>query len=534
MTDPVLPSQVSPPEFALSELLPAAIVGVDTVALPVLPGPADDETAVLLGPGAADVIDAIDVDLLAVAELRRMTGAVGEVVEVPVPVGTAANPDLRLVLLVGVGAARPVDLRRAGAALARAARDRAAVATSIPAVAPDDDAAASGDALEAFVTGTMLGAFEFHWRSTGPERQPVRQVVIATPPDLLDADQPALERAIAIGGAGWRSRMLATVPSNLKNPAWLAAQAEQIAEAAGLEVRIWDEADLAREGFGGIIGVGQASATPPRLIRLDYTPAGVSARAAKKLPHVVLVGKGITFDTGGLSIKPGPSMVSMKRDMTGGAVVLATMAALADVGCAVRVTGLVPAAENAISGTAIRPGDVIRHWGGRTTEVNNTDAEGRLVLADALAYAAAELAPTVLVDIATLTGAMKVALGQQVGGFFATDDGLAAALREAGEHAGEPVWRFPLYAGYEDRIASKIADADNSSGAPQAITAALFLQHFTGGLPWAHLDIASVGDVEKELHEWTVGPSGFGARLLLTWLGRAEPLAGIDTEEKKK
>lgn len=535
MTDPVLPSQVSPPEFALSELLPAAIVGVDAVALPVLPGLAGEESGVLLGPGAADLIDAIDVDLLAVAELRQMTGAVGEVVEVPVPFGTATNPQLRLVLLVGVGASRPVDLRRAGAALARAVRDHDAVATSIPGVAPDGEQVVDGDRLDAFVAGTMLGAFDFHWRSTGPERRPVRQVVIATPPGSLgDADHATLERAVAIGGAGWRSRMLATVPSNLKNPAWLAGQAEQLAGPAGLELRVWDEVELAREGFGGILGVGQASATPPRLIRLDYTPAGVGARAAKKLPHVVLVGKGITFDTGGLSIKPGPSMASMKRDMTGGAVVLATMAALADVGCPVRVTGLVPAAENAISGSALRPGDVIKHWGGRTTEVTNTDAEGRLVLADALAYAAAELDPSVLVDIATLTGGIKIALGQQVGGFFATDDGLAAAVRDAGERAGEPMWRFPLYAGYEERLASKIADADNSAGTPQAITAALFLQHFTCGLPWAHLDIASVGDVEKELHEWTVGPSGFGARLLLTWLGQAEPLAGIASHPKEK
>ncbi len=532
MTDAVLPSQVSPPEFALSELLPAAIVGVDTVALPVLPGP-PDEPGVLLGPGAADLSDAIDVDLLAVAELRQMTGAVGEVVELPVPLGTPDNPALRLVLLVGVGAARPVDVRRAGAALARATRDRDAVATSIPAVAPDDGPDDFVAAVEAFVAGTMLGSFDFHWRSSGPEHQPVRQVVVAVPAETVgEADQATLDRAVAIGGAGWRSRTLATVPSNLKNPAWLATQAEQIAVAAGLDVRVWDEADLEREGFGGIVGVGRASATPPRLIRLDYIPAGVGARAAKKLPHVVLVGKGITFDTGGLSIKPGPSMVSMKRDMTGGAVVLATMAALADVDCPVRVTGLVPAAENAVSGSALRPGDVVRHWGGRTTEVTNTDAEGRLVLADALAYAAAELDPTVLVDIATLTGAMKVALGQQLGGLFATDDALAASIREAGEQSGEPVWRFPLYAGYEERLASKVADADNAAGPPQAITAALFLQHFTGGLPWAHLDIASVGDVEKELHEWTVGPSGFGARLLLTWLGRPEPLAGITIEEK--
>ena len=428
-------------------------------------------------------------------------------------------------LLVGVGRARSIDVRRAGAALARATRDHDAVATSIPAVAPDGDPAPAAAAVEAFVAGTMLGAFEFHWRSTGPEGHPVRQVVIAAPPGtLVGADRAALARAVAIGGAGWRSRTLATVPSNIKNPAWLAEQAEQVAAAAGLDVRIWDETDLEREGFGGILGVGRGSATPPRLIRLDYTPPGLGARTVKKLPHVVLVGKGITFDSGGLSIKPGPGMVTMKRDMTGGAAVLATMAALEDVGCPVRVTGLVPAAENAISGSAIRPGDVVRHWGGRTSEVTNTDAEGRLVLADALAYAAAELDPTVLVDIATLTGGMKIALGQQIGGFFATDDALATMIRDAGERAGEPVWRFPLYAGYEERLASKVADADNSAGTPQAITAALFLQHFTGGLPWVHLDIASVGDVEKELHEWTVGPSGFGARLLLTWLGQDEPL----------
>ncbi|WP_278256500.1 M17 family metallopeptidase [Nocardioides convexus] len=247
----------------------------------------------------------------------------------------------------------------------------------------------------------------------------------------------------------------------------------------------------------------------------------------RSLPLVVLVGKGITFDTGGLSIKPSASMASMKRDMTGGAVVLATMAALADVDCPVRVVGLVAAAENAISGTALRPGDVITHWGGRTTEVGNTDAEGRLVLGDALAYAVEKLDPAVVVDIATLTGAVKVALGQQVGGLFATDDALAGALAGAGERAGEPLWRFPLYAGYEDRLASKVADASNDPGGAGAITAALFLQHFVGDVPWAHLDVASVGDTEKEWHEWTVGPSGFGSRLLLTWLGSPDPVAEI-------
>ena len=518
---PVLPHQVSPPEFAASELPPGAIQGVDVVALPVLPG---DDGGVLLGPGAADLADDLGIDLVGIAEVHALTGATAEVALVPTPDGTPANPALRAVLLVGVGAARPVDLRRAGAAMAKATRDRATVATSIPAVAqdatPDDPVA-----LEAFVAGTMLGSFAFHWRSGGPEHQPVRRVVIAGAPAATD--RSAVERAVALGGAGWRSRLLATVPSNLKNPAWLAAQAEEIAATSGLDVRVWDETELERDGFGGILAVGAASATPPRLIRLDYTPPGVSARAAKRLPVVVLVGKGITFDSGGLSIKPAASMASMKRDMTGGAVVLATMAALADVDCPVRVVGLVAAAENAISGSALRPGDVIRHHGGRTTEVGNTDAEGRLVLADALAYAVAELEPAAVVDVATLTGAVKVALGQQVGGLFATDDALAAALDAAGARAGEPVWRLPLYRGYDDKLASKVADAANDPGGPGAITAALFLRPFVGDVPWAHLDIASVGDVEKEWHEWTVGPSGFGSRLLLSWLGAPDPLAGV-------
>ncbi len=175
----------------------------------------------------------------------------------------------------------------------------------------------------------------------------------------------------------------------------------------------------------------------------------------------------------------------------------------------------------------MRPGDVLRHYGGRTTEVTNTDAEGRLVLADAMAYAVAELAPDVLVDVATLTGAMKIALGQRTAGFFATDDALADLLRASSLASGEPLWRMPLVADYEERLASKVADADNAAGVPGAITAALFLQHFAGGLPWAHLDIASVGDAPKDDHEWTKGATGFGARVLLHWLELREPLAGV-------
>ncbi len=511
---PTLPSQVAPPEFAVSAALPHAVHGVEVVAIPVLPGVSDDD-ALVLGPGAAELGDLLGTDLLAVLEDDGATGKAGEVTSVPVPLGTPDNAELRRVLLVGVGQVGPDELRRAGAAVARATRDRDSLATTVPAIGGDEG-------LEAFVVGTMLGSFAFHWRSGPPPHRPVARVVLAGLPDP-ERLAPVLARAVAVGGAGWRSRMLCTVPSNLKNPPWLAAQAESMARESGLEVTVWDEQRLADEGFGGLLAVGRASATPPRLIRLDYTPR----KAGRRTPTVALVGKGITFDTGGLSIKPGEAMVNMKRDMTGGAVVMATMAALRDVGCPVRVVGLVAAAENAVSGDAMRPGDVIRHYGGRTTEVTNTDAEGRLVLADGLAYAVAEVKPDVVVDVATLTGAMKVALGQQVGGFFANDDALAATLRAAADRAGEPLWRFPLSAAYEAKLSSTVADADNAPSGPGAIIAALFLQHFVGDLPWAHLDIASVGDSPDERDEWTTGPTGFGVRALLQWLGSDQPLEGV-------
>ena len=501
-----LPRQVSPPEFALSPALPHQIGGAEVWAFPVIPG---DGGPLLLGPGAAEASDALGVDLLAALEAVRATGKTGEVTTVPV-----SGEDVSLVLLVGVGGQSVTDFRRAGAALARATRDRTSVVTSLAAIAPDDG-------LAALVIGAMLGSFGFHWRSTGPQDTPVGRIVLAGVSDDGADDELAL--ALAHGGAGWRSRTLATVPANLKTPAWLADQAVEIGTAGGVEVTVWDEKKLAEKGFGGVLAVGGGSANPPRLIRMDYTPR----EATRRTPTVVLVGKGITFDTGGLDIKPSESMLTMKRDMSGGGAVIAAMAGLADVGCPVRVIGLVPAAENSVSGTAMRPGDVIRHYGGRTSEVNNTDAEGRLVLADAMAYAVAELAPTVLVDVATLTGAMKVALGQWTGGFFANHEGVAARLDAAGAASGENVWRMPLTADYEDKVGSKIADGDNAAGGAGAITAALFLQHFAGDVPWGHIDFASAAEAPVDRHEWTAGPSGFGPRLLLTWLGAEDPLEGI-------
>jgi leucyl aminopeptidase len=232
----------------------------------------------------------------------------------------------------------------------------------------------------------------------------------------------------------------------------------------------------------------------------------------------VLVGKGITFDSGGINRKPGESMRAMYTDMAGGAAVAAALRAIATDRIPVRTTALVPIAENSFGGGSYRPGDVVRHYGGRTSEINNTDAEGRLVLADAMAWAVARLKPTVVVDVATLTGAVKVALGTRTGGLFASSDELADQLLAAGDVTGEQLWRMPLAREYELLVRSDIADAVQAPGGPGAITAALFLEPFAGGLPWAHLDIAGSARADKDESIWSRGATGFGARLLHAWV----------------
>lgn len=521
-----LPNTPQRPQVTLGADLVSELRGAGVVALPFLL----DDGDLVLGPGAAELLESVDADLLALLDHQGAKGRAGEVVEHVLLTRTSAADDGSeggsgsgplTVLLVGVGSSTPADLRRAGAAVVRRSRaarrsgdgERRRVVTTIPALA--DDAG-----LRAFVEGAVLGGFRYDLKTGEPEAP--AQVVLA---GLVrpDARAAALRQGLAAAEAGWTARTLALVPSNEKTPIWLAERAAEVADARDLTLHVWDEERLRSEGFGGITGVGQASANPPRLVQLDYAPA----KASRRTPHVVLVGKGITFDTGGLSIKPADAMMNMKRDMTGAGVVLSVMDQLAALDCPVKVTGLMACAENSVSGSSLRPGDVVRHYGGRTSEITNTDAEGRLVLADAMAYAVAELKPDVLVDVATLTGAVKISLGQRTGGLFANDDALADQLSLAGRAAGEPLWRLPLVADYEERLDSKIADADNAAGSPGAITAALFLQHFTGDVPWAHLDIASTGDWPVDAYEWTAGASGFGARLLLHWLEQREPLAGV-------
>lgn len=439
------------------------------------------------------------------------SGKAGEIVAIPLP-GTRPG-GLAEVHVVGVGDRSPAAYRRAGAALAKRVKGRHRLASAVGFDADDER-------LQAFVEGLVLASYTFSRRSTPPKAAAVAEVaLVVASPDVL---RPALERALVTVRAVWRARDLTNTPSNEKDPAWLAAQAEQVAAATGLAVRVWDEAALAAGGFGGLLAVGSGSARPPRLVSLSYEPED-TARPGEpgKLPHIVLVGKGITFDSGGLSIKPREGMVAMKADMAGGATVIAVLGALRDLGVRVRVTGLVAAAENLPSGSAYRPADVITQYGGTTVEILNTDAEGRIVLADALAYADRVLQPDVIVDVATLTGAATMALSRRVGAMYATDDELAHALLDAAAAGGDALWRMPLADDYRNELDSDIADIchipRNHRGAG-SITAALFLREFVGGRRWAHLDIAGPGKVDAVEHEITKGGTGFGVRTLLRWL----------------
>ena len=465
------------------------------VAVPVHPEP--DGPA---RPGAG--AQTVSADLAAFLRDVRATGEAGRVDVLPLPGGRP-----RTVYLVGVGVGGPGELRRAGAALTRAALRRS---DGVRRVLSWVGHGADPERMRALVESSMLASYAFS-RAARPDRPTLREIaVLTTDPDRSSA---VVERAVTAAEAtGW-ARDLANTPSLEKSPVWLARQAERELDAPGLTVTVRDEHQLAAEGFGGIIAVGGGSARPPRMIEARYAPRG-----ARSAPHVVLVGKGITFDTGGLSLKPNDAMTMMKTDMAGGAVVLAAVSAAARLRLPVRVTALVPTAENHVSGSSYRPGDVIRHYGGRTTEVLNTDAEGRLVLADALAYAAARLRPDALVDVATLTGAMRVALGTRTAGLFATDDRLADGLLAAAEQAGEQLWRMPLAEDYRPLLDSTVADAVNSAGKPGAITAALFLRPFVGDVAWAHLDVAGTGRATAEDGEITVGATGFGVRTILRYL----------------
>jgi leucyl aminopeptidase len=396
-----------------------------------------------------------------------------------------------------IGADDPAGLRVEGGKLARALTESSATY---------DASGLDGDRLAAFAEGLALGSYRFTGARADDRPDARIELCGAT-------DAAALERGLRAAAASTWARDLANTRTNTKTPAWLAAQAAAVLTPLGAQVVERDVDWLTEHGFGGVLAVGGGSAAPPRLIEASWRPRG-----ARPGVHAVLVGKGITFDTGGIQRKPGAGMATMYTDMSGGAAVLGALHAVAAARLPVRVTALVPAAENSISGSAYRPGEIVRHYGGRTSEIDNTDAEGRLVLADAMAYAVARLRPSHLVDIATLTGAMKVALGLHTGGLLATSDELADALLAAGSAVGEPLWRMPLADDYEHTLESSVADATNSPGNPGGITAALFLRHFAGDVPWAHLDVAGPARTAKDDGIVARGATGFGARLLGRWV----------------
>ncbi len=409
-------------------------------------------------------------------------------------------------LVVGLGEREKVDAERLRVAAAVAVKEASRLEAASLAWLPPDSVAAA-DAVAALVTGTILGSYRFdRFHGEEPDDPPtaIESLALLAPADLAEA----AEAARVLAEAQNRARDLQNTPANFATPAVLAERAEQI--AAGLDsvsVDVLRREEIVAIGMGGLAAVSQGSAEEPRLIVLRYQGGGSA-------PTLGLIGKGVTFDTGGISLKPGAAMHEMKFDMSGAAAVLEAVAAIAELGLAINVLAVVPSTENMPSGTAIKPGDVITQYNGKTVEVNNTDAEGRLILADALAYAI-ELGAERVVDVATLTGAVLIALGSTYAAVIGNDDALAEELVAAGAETGELTWRLPLHDEYREMMKGTVADLSNLAAKREAgsITAACFLEHFVGETPWAHIDIAGTA--------WDVGrayigkeASGYGVRLL--------------------
>jgi leucyl aminopeptidase len=481
---------------------PPHLVEADAVVI----GVTKQASGALPVPGTKDVDDALGGALAQTLATLGATGEPGEVTRIPSG-GRLAAP---LIAAVGLGAAAEGDaavdpevLRRAAGSAVRALLAGRTGDMRIALALPASDPAGVG----AVALGGLLGGYAFRRYRTGPA--PAASLTVLA--DAGDA-APAAQRAQVLADAvGLVRDLVNTGPSDLV-PAMFADRAEQVAADTGLKVTVLNEDDLADGGYGGLIGVGQGSVHPPRLVRLEHAPEG----AARTL---VLAGKGITFDSGGLSLKPAKSMETMKSDMSGAAAVLGAMQAIAALDLPVRVVGYLAIAENMPGGSAQRPSDVLTIFGGTTVEVTNTDAEGRLVLADALAASAAD-SPDILIDVATLTGAQVVALGPLVAGVMANDDGLRDAVVDAAGRAGEAMWGMPLPAELAKGLESTVADlvnlpADGRGGG--MLVAGLFLQEFVpSGVRWAHLDIAGPAFNEGAPHGYTPkGGTGAATRTLV-------------------
>jgi leucyl aminopeptidase len=470
------------------EVVPGGPELEESVDLLIVPVFAD----LVWGPGAAAVAEDLGSWLDPFLEAREFTGAAGQLVAVP---GGSRPP--RAGAFVGRGAAAAAaTLRRAAGAAGRFAGPYRTVATTLGSVEIDG-------AEDAVVVGYLLGSYRYDDYRSEPKPRVNERL------ELLDATagaDEAIMRAAAVVRGVTLARDLINRPAVDKAPATLAQMALELDDRIAVEV--FDEVEAAELGYGGLIAVGSGAANPPRMVVLRYEPSEAVA-------SVAFVGKGIVFDSGGLSLKQAAMMETMKTDMSGAATVFGAMLAIAELDLPIRVLGVAPLAENMTGGAAQRPGDVFTAYRGRTVEVLNTDAEGRLVLADGLGIAV-EAEPDLIVDIATLTGAAKVALGPSIGAIFGNDDEAVEAVEAAARFCGEPMWTMPLERSYRDQLKSTIADLKNiGTRFGGAITAALFLSEFVDDRPWVHLDIAGPARAEKAEHYISAGGTGFAVRTLV-------------------
>jgi leucyl aminopeptidase len=488
------------PRLALSTVPPER-ADADLLVLPVAAG----EDGPVAPPVTAAVLNRVGADLAALAGGGRFTGKLDDVLLLP-GYGALAAP---AVLLVGVGpddGRDPETLRRAAAVAVAAAGKAATLAIALHRAGDPPETA-----LAAVAEGTLLAAYRFQRHKSAPDPDLAAATLLVDGDRSLAAAEPVLHRAGVAARATLAARDLVNEPASRINPATLAAEAVRQAEAAGLEHRVLTGPALRRGGFGAVVAVGAGSATAPRLVELRYRPA----RAGR---HVALVGKGVTFDTGGIDLKRGAGMDNMKDDMAGAAAILAAVTAAAELGLPTAVTAILPLVENMPGGSAMRPGDVVTTRNGVTVEVTNTDAEGRLILADGLALAA-EARPDAILDLATLTGSVVHGLGLGCTGVFGNTPTLTAEVLEAAARAGELACELPLIEDYRRFLDSEVADLVNATGEPgDSVQAALFLREFVAGIPWAHLDIAGPATAKEARYHQPKGASGWGVRTLLTFL----------------
>jgi leucyl aminopeptidase len=478
-----------------------ATTAADRVAADLLAVPIAKDAA--FGPGADAVDAALDGGLAAFLAEAGFDGKLGDTLAVP----TGGRLKAKAALLVGIGdpAELTVDgVRRAAAAVARRASKVASVATTLATAGSD---LAVADAAQGVAEGFVLGGYEYLEYKGNATASKLRKVTV-----IAGGGAPvraAVERGATIGAAVTWARDMVNTPSKEKSPSDMVAAARKLLRNKGISVQVLDVKQLQAQGMGGVLGVGQGSQQSPRFLKMTYAPAGARGKP------LAFVGKGVVFDSGGLSLKTAGGMETMKTDMSGGAAVIAAMSTLTDLGVKTRVTGYVPLVENMPSGTAIRPGDVLKIRNGKTVEVLNTDAEGRLILADALSLASEEK-PAAVIDLATLTGACMVALGDKIAGLMTNDDDWAAQVRAAADRAGEPVWPLPLPSDYRKQLESEVADMKNIGGSyGGALTAGLFLQEFVDAAPWVHLDIAGPARAGADDGYLTKGGTGFGVRTLV-------------------